>query len=64
MKTASAFTRAVETNTRAKNLKVQYPGNVAVNTSPIQSVLPCLPDFRKITYLESCRPVKVGGGCS
>lgn len=54
-RTASCYTHKVQVVSTAQNLKVEYPGKVAVTPQPLAPTLPCYPSFTPITYIPAAK---------
>jgi hypothetical protein len=56
MKTSSAYTNLRRVKAEATNLKVQYPGRIAVNFAPIQGATGCpLKLYNVLNYTTNVR---------
>jgi hypothetical protein len=54
-RTASCYTHKVQVVSTAQNLKVEYPGKVAVTPQPLAPTLPCYPSYTPITYIPAAK---------
>lgn len=56
MSSAACYTNKVKVVAYSKNTKVEYPGNVAINSDPLFASLGCNPRFalQKYTVPPSC----------
>lgn len=52
-RTASCYTHKVQVVSTAQNLKVEYPGKIAVTPQPLAPTLPCYPSYLPITYVPA-----------